>query len=227
MNNDRKVPTENRDPISGATGAHPVGTGVGAVAGGAAAGAAVGTVAGPVGTAVGAAVGAVVGGLVGKGVAEGIDPTVEDTYWRSNYASRPYVTAGKSYDHYQPAYKYGWEARARHGSASWDQSQDALRKQWSEHPGFASVGMDCGIPGYPRCLGSWHPDRASLQGEHVRFALIHRSHTQRPAYAGLFFADASVRQNAIRAFSRCTLRKSHMRVHPFELAVSYWRRSMC
>ena len=40
----------NRDPISGAPGAHPVGTGVGAIAGGAAAGAAVGTVAGPVGT---------------------------------------------------------------------------------------------------------------------------------------------------------------------------------
>lgn len=67
----------NRDPITGTPGAHPVGTGVGALAGGAAAGAAVGTVAGPVGTAIGAAVGAVAGGLAGKGVAEEIDPTVD------------------------------------------------------------------------------------------------------------------------------------------------------
>src|SRR5881394_2140943 len=75
MNNDttnRTVGTSdtdtdaNRDPLTGAPGAHPVGTATGAVAGGIAAGAAAGTVAGPVGTAIGAAVGAVVGGLAGK-----------------------------------------------------------------------------------------------------------------------------------------------------------------
>ncbi|MDQ2804901.1 MAG: YsnF/AvaK domain-containing protein, partial [Pseudomonadota bacterium] len=65
----------NRDPISGALGAHPVGTAVGATAGGVAAGAAAGSVAGPVGTVVGAAVGAVAGGLAGKGAAEAVDPT--------------------------------------------------------------------------------------------------------------------------------------------------------
>ncbi|CAN5487748.1 hypothetical protein BH09PSE5_BH09PSE5_37720 [soil metagenome] len=69
------VDAENRDPISGEPGAHPVGTGLGAAAGGMAAGAAVGTMAGPVGTAIGAAVGAIVGGLAGKGVAEKVDPT--------------------------------------------------------------------------------------------------------------------------------------------------------
>ena len=85
----------NRDPLTGAPGAHPVGTAAGAVAGGLATGAAVGTVAGPVGTAVGAAVGAVVGGLAGKGIAEQIDPTVEDAYWRDNYASRPYASGAQ------------------------------------------------------------------------------------------------------------------------------------
>ena len=39
----------NRDPLTGAPGSHPVGTGLGAVAGGLAAGAAAGTVVGPVG----------------------------------------------------------------------------------------------------------------------------------------------------------------------------------
>ena len=73
----------NRDPISGAPGAHPVGTGVGAVAGGAAAGAAIGAIAGPVGAVVGVAVGAVVGGLAGKGVAEMADPTAEEAYRRT------------------------------------------------------------------------------------------------------------------------------------------------
>ena len=85
MDNDKtKEAGTNRDPITGAPGAHPVGVGLGAaaggIAGGIAAGAAVGTVAaGPVGTAVGAAVGAIAGGLGGKAVAEKLDPTVEVT----------------------------------------------------------------------------------------------------------------------------------------------------
>jgi phage tail tape-measure protein len=77
--NTRSVGT-NRDPITGAPGAHPVGVGLGAAAGGIAAGAAAGTVAvGPVGTVVGAAVGAIAGGLGGKAVAEHFDPTLEGT----------------------------------------------------------------------------------------------------------------------------------------------------
>ena len=83
----------NLDPITGAPGAHPIGTGVGAALGGAAAGAVAGTVVGPVGTVIGAAVGAIVGGLAGKGVAEKIDPTIEQAYWRETYKDRPYVNS--------------------------------------------------------------------------------------------------------------------------------------
>src|SRR5271170_477370 len=106
----------NRDPITDEPGAHPVGTGVGAAAAGAAAGAAGGLIAGPAGAAVGAVIGAVAGGLAGKGVAESIDPTVEDGYWRDNYAHRPYYNQATSYDEYQPAYRYGWESRSKHAS---------------------------------------------------------------------------------------------------------------
>ena len=103
----------NRDPITKAPGAHPVGVGVGAAVGGAAAGvgvavatgAAVGTAAGPVGTVVGAAVGAVVGGLAGKAVAEHYDPTVEDCYWRGNHTKESYYDKKYSYDDYSPAYR--------------------------------------------------------------------------------------------------------------------------
>jgi len=102
----------NRDPISGAPGAHPVGVGAGAIAGGAAAGAATGTVAGPVGTVLGAAIGAVAGGLAGKAVAEAIDPTVEEAYWRENYTSEPYYENGRGYEDYEPAYRASYESYA-------------------------------------------------------------------------------------------------------------------
>src|SRR6185295_7369116 len=100
---DPKKPADaNRDPLTGAPGAHPVGVGAGAAAGGAT-GAAVGAMAGPAGAVVGAAVGAVVGGLAGKAAAESIDPTREDAYWRENYQARPYFDAATPYDAYQPA----------------------------------------------------------------------------------------------------------------------------
>jgi hypothetical protein len=141
---------ENRDPLSGEHGAHPVGTGVGAAAGGLAAGAAtgagIGTVAGPIGTAVGAAVGtaigAVTGGLAGKAVAEYIDPTIEHDYWRSNYAKRPYVRAGEDYDQYAPAYQYGWESQPFHQGKNFDEVESHLERDWSRARGISTLGWD-------------------------------------------------------------------------------------
>src|SRR5262249_18583790 len=117
----------NRDPITDAPGAHPVGVGVGA-ASGAAGGAAGGPVAGPGGTAVGAVVGGVAGGLAGKGVAEAINPTVEEGYWRENYASRPYVGADERYDTYAPAYRYGWESYVP--GQPFEDLEPELRRGW-------------------------------------------------------------------------------------------------
>jgi phage tail tape-measure protein len=68
---------ENRDPLSGAPGSHPIGTGIG-TASGAAAGAAIGgAVGGPAGMLVGGAVGAVAGAATGHAVGESANPTVE------------------------------------------------------------------------------------------------------------------------------------------------------
>jgi phage tail tape-measure protein len=125
----RKDADRNPDPITGAPGSHPVGTGVGA-AGAGAAGAAIGAMAGPVGAVAGAAIGAVVGGLAGKGVAEAIDPTVESAYWRENYTSRPYYDANTTYDEYEPAYRYGWESRARHQGKRWEDVETDLGRSW-------------------------------------------------------------------------------------------------
>lgn len=119
----------NRDPLTGAPGAHPVGTGLGA-AGGAVAGAAAGAVAGPVGAAVGLVAGAVVGGLGGKAAAEAVNPSVEDEYWRENYNAEPYYDAGRSYDDYRPAYELGWSSRASR-EGDFDTLEPTLSSEWS------------------------------------------------------------------------------------------------
>jgi hypothetical protein len=130
----------NRDPISGAPGAHPIGTGVGAALGGAAAGAAAGTVVGPVGTIIGAAVGAVVGGLAGKSVAEAGDPTLEDTYWRTSYGDRPYIERGATYDDYGPAYGFGVAAFKRNPGRTFDEMEPELSRLWAASSGASTLG---------------------------------------------------------------------------------------
>ena len=132
----------NRDPITGAPGAHPIGTGLGAALGGAAAGAAAGTVVGPVGTVIGAAVGAIVGGYAGKGVAEAIDPTVEDAYWRENFKTRPYADAGSSFEQYEPAYRYGVDSFGRYPGRSFEAAEPDLSGDWERVRGTSNLDWE-------------------------------------------------------------------------------------
>jgi len=130
---------ENRDPITGEHGAHPVGAGVGAAIGGAAAGAAAGAVAGPIGTVVGTVAGGVAGGLAGKEVAEQIDPTAEEEYWRKEYANRNYYDPTVGYPKVGPAYQYGWESRVEYGDRHWDEVEPDLAHEWPNRRGKSSL----------------------------------------------------------------------------------------
>lgn len=153
---------QNRDPITGAPGSHPVGTGVGATGGGVT-GAAIGTaVGGPVGAVIGAAVGAIAGGFAGKGVAEMIDPTAENAYWRDNYASRPYVDANSSYDDYAPAYRYGWESRGDQVGRSFDEAENDLSAGWDKVKGNSRLGWD---RAKHAAKDSWHKVERALPGD--------------------------------------------------------------
>ena len=154
---EKEAKDANRDPITGAPGSHPVGTGLGAAAGGMAAGAAAGTVAGPVGTLVGAAAGAVVGGLAGKAAAEAIDPTVEEAYWRENYVREPYYRKGVSYDHYAPAYRTGYEGRSKFTGRTFEEVERDLEKNYAQLKGDSSLAWD---QARPAAHAAWHRNRS-------------------------------------------------------------------
>jgi hypothetical protein len=143
-NSDKNRPDANPDPITGQPGAHPVGTGVGAAGAGVIGTAVGGVVGGPVGAVVGAAIGSVAGGLAGKGVAEHYDPTVEDTYWRENYKTRPYAESDYSYDDYSPAYRTGYDGYTRYGTQgmTYDQAQPRLREDYERDYGTGRLGWD-------------------------------------------------------------------------------------
>ncbi len=135
----READAANRDPITGAAGSHPIGTGVGAAIAGVGAGiatavaggAVIGSAVGPVGTVIGAAVGAVMGGLAGKAVAEAIDPTAEAAYWRENFASRDYAASG-NYESFRPAYGLAVDRFDQYPNKTFDDVESSLAREWPD-----------------------------------------------------------------------------------------------
>ena len=151
----------NRDPISGAPGSHPIGTGVGAT-GGAVAGASIGAVGGPVGMAVGGAIGAVVGGLAGHAVGEAVDPTAEDSYWRSTYEAEPYRNSAYGYDDYGPAYKLGYEGRGKYVGRSFDQAESDLAADWERSKGNSRLAWN---DAKQATRAAWHRVERAIPGD--------------------------------------------------------------
>lgn len=84
---------ENRDPLSGAPGSHPLGTAVGAALGGVA-GWAVAAGYGPLGAAFAAIAGALAGAAAGRAAAERMNPTAEDAVWRNAFLTGARGRAG-------------------------------------------------------------------------------------------------------------------------------------
>lgn len=153
----------NRDPLTGAPGVHPGGTGVGAAAGGAT-GAAIGSVVGPLGTALGAVIGAVAGGLAGKATAEAIDPTVEDAYWRDRYVSEPYYRDGYTYDDYAPAYGLGIGSLVadKYRDRSFDDIEGSLAEEWDMYRGNSRLNWTEASPAARAAWARAQRDRGAV-----------------------------------------------------------------
>ncbi|HSJ23606.1 MAG TPA: hypothetical protein VK929_02905 [Longimicrobiales bacterium] len=69
-----------------------------------------------------------------------INDADEDRYWRDNYRQREYADDTLSYDHYRPAYRYGWESRARYPDRRWAEVERDLERGWRSNRGTSRLG---------------------------------------------------------------------------------------
>src|SRR5690606_4488180 len=74
------------------------------------------------------------------GAVANLDAAAEDAYWRDHFRKRPYADETLSYDHYRPAYRYGWESRARLSGRRWDEVERELERGWRENRGASRLG---------------------------------------------------------------------------------------
>jgi hypothetical protein len=63
-----------------------------------------------------------------------MDWAVEDEYWRTSYASRPYIGSNRDYHYWQPAYRYGYESAQRYQGRNWNDVENDLRSGWDSYP---------------------------------------------------------------------------------------------
>lgn len=64
----------------------------------------------------------------------------DDTYWRSNYTSRPYASGSANYDQWRGAYRYGFESANRYTGRNWKDVESDLSRGWNsyEHRGTST-----------------------------------------------------------------------------------------
>ena len=57
----------------------------------------------------------------------------ESDFWRGNYRSRPYASADREYEHYEPAYRYGFESADTYRDKSWNDVESDLERGWESY----------------------------------------------------------------------------------------------
>jgi hypothetical protein len=87
------------------------------------------------------------------GTPESVNPTAEEAFWKKTYAKEPYYAEGMAYEHYAPAYRIGWEGRARFPGRQFDEVEAELRKDYDR---FISDGAPDWQIGRQAARSAWN-----------------------------------------------------------------------
>ena len=59
----------------------------------------------------------------------------DDGWWRDHYGQLDGLQADRGYEHYEPAFRYGWESAHRHTGQRWEEVEDEVTRGWEERRG--------------------------------------------------------------------------------------------
>jgi len=58
------------------------------------------------------------------------DWNLDQQWWRENFRDRPYVSADRRFEDYEPGYRFGYESANRYRGKSWNDIEPSLRNDW-------------------------------------------------------------------------------------------------
>jgi hypothetical protein len=68
-----------------------------------------------------------------------VNPVAEEAYWRANYLREPYYERGYTFEDYFPAYRTGWEGRARYAGRTYEQAERELQRDYARNRGASQL----------------------------------------------------------------------------------------
>lgn len=72
-----------------------------------------------------------------------VDWAAQDSYWQQQYPSRPYYSTERTYENYQPAYRYGSDIYRKNPGVNYDQLDQAqLRRDWENARGSSTLNWE-------------------------------------------------------------------------------------
>jgi hypothetical protein len=77
------------------------------------------------------------GGTTGTGTFTG-DWNNDQQWWRDNFRNRPYVSADRGFDYYEPGYRFGYESANRYRGKNFNDVESNLRTDWDRFEGRGS-----------------------------------------------------------------------------------------
>jgi hypothetical protein len=66
------------------------------------------------------------------------DWNLDQQWWRENFTNRPYVSADRRFEDYEPGYRFGYESANRYRGKSWNDAEPTLRTDWDRFEGRGS-----------------------------------------------------------------------------------------
>jgi len=66
------------------------------------------------------------------------DWNLDQQWWRENFTNRPYVSADRRFEDYEPGYRFGYESANRYRGKSWSDAEPTLRTDWDRFEGRGS-----------------------------------------------------------------------------------------
>ena len=61
--------------------------------------------------------------------------TSDRDFWRQGFSNRPYASADRGFDYYEPGYRFGYDAVNRYRGRNWNDVESNLRTDWDKFEG--------------------------------------------------------------------------------------------
>src|SRR5215203_1700755 len=63
------------------------------------------------------------------------DWTRDRPWWENNYSNRPYSSADRTFNDYEPGYRFGYQSANKYRGRQWNDVENNLRTDWQSYEG--------------------------------------------------------------------------------------------